>query len=175
MILLILICLPMSIVVVRDWDKTRDFDSRYCSGTALAGLRISTGGLAAHGSVRTCVAVSETNSSCTSKSVELYYPAVSWMLAGKDERDVRRWAAGLGAASTFSCKIENADGPGTSRGVSETFEAIWGWFLLLILGCILWGVVLVYFACNCLAQSGDPLGRCMRSIRSKSSVSYQVR
>jgi hypothetical protein len=125
------IFLPLSGIVINDWAKSRKFTEHHCSGEELHDLDISSGGLYARGTVQTCTTISSTNKTCVTP-VELYYPPVNWLLAGRKTEDVKSWAAGLGSAQTFTCLLDGE----SRKGISSVYDKIAGWFVMLIIGAL---------------------------------------
>ncbi len=130
-------------VVIADWDKTRGFESRLCSGE-IERFDPETGGICCHGTVETWML----NSNGTrEKRVELYYPSVNWLIVCEDCSKVRNWAAGLSSADEFECLLDNPEKT-YPNGVSSVYDKIAGYFV----GLILFGFLIIFSIVHPLYQ-----------------------
>lgn len=139
-----LIMLPISSCVISSYIETTGFDKTMCSGLNLSRLDIDSGGICSTATVHTCV--SDTDGNCTTplKAVELYYPPTDFpLLVCKKTEDTKTWAAGLSAAKSFNCRIDDIYADGVSKGITSLLDDAVGWFILFVLSIIVWIVFIV--------------------------------
>lgn len=149
-----LINLPMSALVISDYEVTMEYQQALCSRTELTNLHIDTSLSCARGTLQTCV--SDLNGTCTSpyRSVQLFYPPVaSWHVACRTKDDVNGWATGLSLdVNSFSCRVDETSTHSTYEGITDPLKDVGGWYFYLVISSIT-----VFCCCGaiCLAYRID--------------------
>jgi len=150
LLILGIILIILGPIVVSDYNDTKGYTKQICSGTHLNHLDINEGIIYSRGTVNTCVIPTSTNETCV-YDVTLFYPPIDhWSLAGKKRSDVNNWAAGLGAAKSFVCYIEEPFVNG-SRGISDFFNQIAGWIAMTVIATLVWTCIfcfILYICCD---------------------------
>jgi hypothetical protein len=127
------IMMPMSIVIIAEYDHTTKFSSQFCSGE-LQHSDIHTSGIGcARGKTITTF---QNSSGVFDKSVELYYPEVNWLLVCKKVSDVQSWLSGMSSSKGFDCFIDDPTNPGLPEGIRNTYPNIGGWIAMLVFSSI---------------------------------------
>jgi hypothetical protein len=121
---LAVIGLVMCPLVISDFNETKSYDKHTCSG--VTDLDVQAGGIYAHGTLITNVLGSDGNVTGTA---ELFDPPIKhWLLIGDDSDEIEKWGAALGAADTFTCRL-NAH---KTEGVSALYDKMPGWYVFLV-------------------------------------------
>jgi len=153
--------LPMSSVVIHDYIVTQSFTEKVCAGK-LEHTDI-------HTSLINCArgkAITQYQNATGhfDKYVELYYPAVNWMLACKKESEVSDWLSGMAASAAFWCFIDRPDETklstssttttqrgrsilpdGLPDGIQSHYGQIGGWIAMMVISVVLLLVNLCLF------------------------------
>lgn len=151
--LLGIILLPMSALVVNDFCITLGYSITTCSGIELTRLATKSSGQYAHGTINTCV--SNDNGTCVSPriNVQLYYPPIKhWLLIGENTQAVKSWAAGLAAANSFECRVDDLVSNGETRdGISTLFDRFAEWCVSLIIAVLVW-IAFILYGCHVFCE-----------------------
>lgn len=144
-----LVMLPMSSVVVHDYVKTGHFTQEVCSGT------ITYSDI--HTSVVNCargkaITTFKNSSGLFDRSVELYYPAVNWVLACVKESDISDWLSGMASSTSFHCYVDNPDDlTGLPDGIQARYSKIGGWIAMMVISIVIIlaiAYLIYYINCN---------------------------
>jgi hypothetical protein len=81
----------------------------------------------------------------THKTQIVYPPNRYWLLVGKKQHDVKRWAAALGAVGSYTCYLSSNE----MTGISLHFNGIAGWWAWMAITILSWFVLIGYVLCLC--------------------------